>query len=174
MFSTVSYIFFDFFFFSWYWSQIWGISKEASLKLSMSSLNNFILTRRLDLYTADLLHKNSDFCPITCKNFRRFSTPVTYFPEFNQLMRSPEEEELSESFGWHKRLTICIAIPIPCRYNQAICCKITFDKSYHFLKFPQNFVCGTNFGGNSKYWLHLTIPSHNAETCLTNKFMHFH
>ena len=105
----------------------------------MKSLHNFILTRRLGWYNADLLHRNPDFCPITCQNFQRFSTPVTTFPELNQPMRRPE---LSKSFGWHKRLTVCITIPIPCGYNQAICAKLhliglTISWNFHKILYPE-------------------------------------
>ena len=43
-----------------------------------------------------------------------------------------------------------------------------------FPEIPTKIHTLHKFGGNSKCWLHLTIPFHSIETCLANKLMHFH
>ena len=80
------------------------------------------------------------------------NSPQQWYIFLNSISWWEAQEKKAFSIFWVTWKVDCLHYdPYTLQLHQAIYCKVTFDTSLYFLKFLQNFVPGTNFGGNSKW-----------------------
>lgn len=120
MFSTMSYIF------------------PVNVDPFMMSMNNFILTRRLDGYNGDL-HRNFNFVPSHTRTLQ--DSAYQWHASLNSIrwLDAQNKNNFLKGLG-DLKCWLSALIPIPSSNSQVICCKVTFDMPHYLLKFPQNFV----------------------------------